>query len=140
MPGFKDLLVYRKAFKLAMEIFELSKQFPPEERYALVSQIRRSSRSVCSNLAEGYRKRRYQAHFLSKVSDADMENSETQVWLDFAFACGYIDRRTLNRLSEEARGIGCLLGDMLRHPEKYSDRDENTSREERREPDFGMKP
>ena len=121
MAGFKDLLVYQKAFRLAMEIFELSKGFPREERYALVSQIRRSSRSVCSNLAEGYRKRCYQAHFISKVSDADMENSETQVWLDFAFACGYIDRDTLGRLSAESQEIGRLLSDMLRHPRKYTD-------------------
>ena len=73
-----------------MEIFEISKNFPAEEKYSLTDQIRRSSRSVCSNLAEGYRKRQYPAHFISKVSDADMENSETQAWLDFAYKCGYL--------------------------------------------------
>lgn len=119
MAGFKDLVVYQKAFDLAMEIFEISKGFPREERYALVSQIRRSSRSVCSNLAEGYRKRRYSAHFVSKVSDADMENSETQVWIDFAHACGYIDEATRDRLTKTTEEIGRLLNDMLRHPRKY---------------------
>ena len=119
MAGFKDLVVYQKAFDLAMEIFEISKGFPREERYALVSQIRRSSRSVCSNLAEGYRKRRYSAHFVSKVSDADMENSETQVWTDFAHACGYIDEATRDRLTKTTEEIGRLLNDMLRHPRKY---------------------
>ncbi len=119
MAGFKDLVVYQKAFDLAMEIFEISKGFPREERYALVSQIRRSSRSVCSNLAEGYRKRRYSAHFVSKVSDADMENSETQVWIDFAHACGYIDETTRDRLTKTTEEIGRLLNDMLRHPRKY---------------------
>jgi four helix bundle protein len=84
MAGFKDLIVYQKAFSLAMEIFEISKRFPKEEKYSLTDQIRRSSRSVCSNLAESYRKRRYPAHFLSKLTDSDMENSETDVWLEFS--------------------------------------------------------
>ena len=88
--SFKDLLVYQKTFELAMEIYHVSKSFPVEEKYSLTDQIRRASRSVCSNLAESYRKRQYEAHFVSKVSDADMENSETQVWLDFAFECKYI--------------------------------------------------
>ena len=79
MKSFRDLKVYHKAFALAMEIFEITKIFPSEEKYSLISQIRRSSRSVCSSIAEGYRKRLYQAHFVSKNSDADMENSETQV-------------------------------------------------------------
>ncbi len=79
MGTLKDLQVYKKAFNAAMEIFQISKDFPPEEKYSLTDQIRRSSRSVCVNLAEGYRKRRYPAHFISKLSDADMENSETQV-------------------------------------------------------------
>jgi len=90
MAGFKDLIVYQKAFSLAMEIFEISKRFPKEEKYSLTDQIRRSSRSVCSNLAESYRKRRYPAHFLSKLTDSDMENSETDVWLEFSLACNYI--------------------------------------------------
>ena len=90
MGDFKDLKVYQKAFKLAMEIFEVTKKFPIEEKYGLTSQVRNSSRSVCSNLAEAYRKRQYPAYFCSKISDADMENSETQVWFDFALASSYI--------------------------------------------------
>ena len=87
---FREMTVYKKAFKLSMEVFEKSKQFPTEERYALSSQIRRSSRSVCSNIAEAYRKRMYESHFISKSSDADMENSEMMVWFDFALSCKYI--------------------------------------------------
>ena len=87
MGTFKDLIVYKKAFALAMEIFEMTKSFPKEEKYSLIDQIRRSSRSVCANLGEGYRKRRYVAHFVAKTTDSDMENTETQVWLDFSLAC-----------------------------------------------------
>lgn len=88
--GFKTLLAYQKGFDLAMEIFHLSKSFPVEERFALTSQIVRSSRSVCSAVAEAYRKRQYVKHFKSKLSDADSENSETQLWLEFAVSCKYI--------------------------------------------------
>jgi four helix bundle protein len=84
MGSFTDLIVYQKAFSLVMEIFEISKRFPKEERYSLTDQIRRSSRSVCSNLAESYRKRLYPAYFMSKLTDSDMENSETDVWLQFS--------------------------------------------------------
>jgi four helix bundle protein len=84
MGSFRDLLVYKKAFALAREIFEMTKGFPKEETYSSSDQIRRSSRSVCSGIAEGYRKRRYQAHFISKMTDSDIENSETGVWLDFS--------------------------------------------------------
>jgi len=93
MGSFRDLIVYQKAFKLAMDIFKLTKDFPVEEKYGLTSQIRNSSRSVCSSIAEGYRKRQYPAHFISKISDADMENGETQVWLDFSLSCKYINRK-----------------------------------------------
>lgn len=88
--SFRDLTVYKKAFQLAMEIFEITKKFPSEEKFALVDQLRRSSRSVCRAIAEGHRKRQYPKHFSSKMSDADMENSETQVSLEFALACIYI--------------------------------------------------
>lgn len=88
--SFKTLLAYQKGFTLAMEIFQLTKTFPKEELFSLTSQIVRSSRSVCSNISEGYRKRQYEKHFKSKMSDADSENSETQLWLDFALACEYI--------------------------------------------------
>jgi four helix bundle protein len=116
---FKDLLVYKKGFALAMEIFHITKKFPPEEKYGLTNQIRKSSRSVCSNLGEGYRKRRYEAHFISKVSDADMENSETQVWLDFSLACEYISKEIYHDLTTKSEEIGRLLNDMIIHPEKY---------------------
>ena len=88
--GYKDLIVYRKAFALAMKVFHLTKKFPKEERYLLIDQFRRSSRSVCSCLAEAYRKRKYQPYFVNKITDADAENSETEVWIDFAYACEYI--------------------------------------------------
>src|SRR5580765_5998776 len=87
-----DLDVYQKAFEMAMEIFELSKGFPREETYSLTDQIRRSSRSVCANLAEAWRKRRYQAAFISKLSDSEGEAAETQVWIEFAVKCGYLNR------------------------------------------------
>jgi len=117
--GFKDLIVYRKAFKLAMEIFEISKTFPKEELYGLTTQIRKSSRSVCSCIAEAYRKRQYEPHFKSKSSDADMENSETQVWLDFSIACKYISQEKYKDLTEKSKEIGRMINDMIQHPEKY---------------------
>jgi four helix bundle protein len=113
------LKVYAKAFELAMEIFKLSLNFPSDEKFGLTSQIRRSSRSVCSNIAEGYRKRRYKAHFISKVTDADMENSETLVWIDFSISCGYIDKDTKDKLVQKAEEIGKLLCFMINNPEKF---------------------
>lgn len=117
--SFRDLTVYKKAFELAMEIFELSKSFPKEERYSLTDQIRRSSRAVCSCLAEAYRKRNYQAYFVSKASDADMENSETQAWLDFAKACNYLDETVYNDLISKSEEVGKMLNHMVENPEKY---------------------
>ncbi len=96
---FRDLIVYRKAFKLAMLVFHISKKFPVEEKYALTDQLRRSSRSVCANIAEGYRKRQYPKHFTAKISDADMENSESIVWLDFALACKYIEKEERDKFT-----------------------------------------
>lgn len=119
MGTFKDLTAYRKAFDTAMEIFEISKRFPKEEVYSLTDQVRRSSRSVCVNRGEGYRKRLYPKHFVSKVSDADMENSETSIWLDFALACKYLDEETHTRLQTLNKEVGKLLGHMLKYPEKY---------------------
>lgn len=118
--SFKDLTVYKKAFALAMEIFEVTKTFPKEEMYSLTDQIRRSSRSVASCIAEAYRKRDYQAYFISKSSDADMENSETRVWLDFSEACKYIDLKTKTRLEDQALEVGKLLNHMIEFPEKYT--------------------
>lgn len=99
--SFKTLLAYQKGFTLAMEIFQLSKSFPKEELFSLTSQIIRSSRSVCANISEGYRKRQYEKHFKSKISDADSENSETQLWLDFALACEYISEEKKNRFTKQ---------------------------------------
>ncbi|WP_029633670.1 four helix bundle protein [[Scytonema hofmanni] UTEX B 1581] len=87
----KDLVVYKMAFDSAMKIFEISKQFPVEERYSLTDQIRRSSRSICANFAEGWRKRRYQAAFVAKLSDCEAESAETQTWIEFAVKCNYMD-------------------------------------------------
>ncbi|MDX5338944.1 MAG: four helix bundle protein [Cyclobacteriaceae bacterium] len=115
----RKLKVFKLAFDLAMEIFHLSKNFPSEEKFSLIDQIRRSSRSVCSNLGESYRKKQYPKHFVSKVSDADMENSETQVWLLFALTCGYIPNEIYEILISKSEEIGRLLGHMINHPEKY---------------------
>jgi len=119
MGSFKDLIVYKKAFDQAMEIFVVTKSFPQDEKYSLIDQIRKSSRSVCACLAESYRKRRYQAHFISKVTDSDMENSETQVWLDFSLACKYINDETYKSMIALNQEIGRLLQNMIDNPEKY---------------------
>jgi four helix bundle protein len=116
---FKDLKVYRMAYKAAMAIFELSKGFPQEEKYALVDQIRRSCRSVCANIAEGYRKRTYPRHFAMKMTDADAEASETMVWLDFAKDCDYIDSMTHETILHQYDEIGRMLGGMANNPEKF---------------------
>ncbi|WP_113924390.1 four helix bundle protein [Cognataquiflexum aquatile] len=116
---FRDLLAFQKAYSLAMEIFEVSKLFPKEEKYSLIDQIRRSSRSVCINISEGYRKRMYPLHFASKMSDADMENSETVVWLEFAFSCKYLEEKTYKQLVLKNQEIGKLLNYMIQNPEKF---------------------
>ena len=115
----KELKVYKAAYELSMEIFEISKKWPPEERYSLIDQIRRSSRSVCSNLREAWAKRRYEAHFISKLTDADGENSETDTWLDFAKDCGYIPNEDHGRLTIECKGVGAMLGNMLKNPTTF---------------------
>ena len=116
---FKQLLAYKKAFDLSMIIFIMSKSFPKEETYSLTDQIRRSSRSVCANISEAYRKRRYPKHFVSKLTDADGENSETNTWLDFALACEYISREDHSKCIEEGKEIGKLINYMINNPEKF---------------------
>ncbi|WP_425639592.1 four helix bundle protein [Algoriphagus yeomjeoni] len=116
---FRDLLAYKKGFQLAMNIYEISKGFPSEEKYSLIDQIRRSSRFTCANIGEGYRKRRYPSHFISKLSDADMENTETQVWVEFSFACGYISESTKTVWEHDSLEIGKLIGYMIANPEKF---------------------
>ena len=115
----KDLKVYQEAYSLAMEVFEISKEWPSEEKYSLTNQIRRSSRSVCANLREAWSKRRYEAHFISKLTDADGENSETDTWLDFAKDCGYLSIADHDRLTEKCRSVGKMLGSMLKNPESF---------------------
>jgi four helix bundle protein len=115
----KDLEVYKLAYQLAMRVFELSKGFPLDERYALKSQILRSSRSVCLNLREAWAKRRYEAHFVSKLTDCDGENSETESSLDFALDCGYIGKEQHKSAVELCLRIGRMLGGMLAKPESF---------------------
>ncbi len=115
----KELEVYRKAYLLAMRIFELSKTFPPEERFALTSQIRRSSRSICLNLREAWAKRRYEAHFVSKLTDCDGENSETDSSLDFARGCEYISAADHKALTSLCQEVGRMLGRMIRAPSSF---------------------
>ncbi len=119
MYKFKELKVYQLAFKQAIEIFQLSAKFPKDETYSLTSQIRRSSRSVCANLAEAYRKRKYPAHFSLKLTDSDAENSETSVWIDFAEEHKYLPLEVIKQLQELNIEIGRLLGFMILHPEKF---------------------
>ena len=116
---FTELIAYKKAFELAMEIFDLSKSFPVSEKYSLTDQIRRSSRAICANIAEGYRKRRYSAHFILKLTDSDAENSETQVWLAFAVACHYISAEQQTHLRDKSHEVGRLLAYMINNPTKF---------------------
>ena len=115
----KDLEVYKKAYRLAMTVFELSKGFPAEERFALTGQIRRSSRSVCLNLRESWAKRRYEAHFVSKLTDCDGENSETDSSLDFARDCGYVTEAQHRELTGLCSEVGRMLGSMIGNPESF---------------------
>jgi four helix bundle protein len=116
---FQDLLAYQKAFALAMKIFEISKVFPSEEKFSLTDQIRRSSRSVAANMAEAYRKRVYPKHFHSKLTDSDAENSETQVWLEFALNCKYITLEEYTVLVAESNEVGRLLNYMILNPSRF---------------------
>ena len=111
--------VYQLAYKLAMEIFDESKEFLKEERYSLIDQIRRSSRSVAANIAEGFRKRQYPSMFVSKLADADGEATETQVWIDFAHGCGYLSEKRYEQLRKGYEELGRMLGSMMAHPEKF---------------------
>jgi len=115
----KDLKVYQLSFEAGMKIFNLSKTFPKEEMYSLTDQIRRSSRSVTGNIAEAYRKRRYQKSFISKLNDAESEAAETQVWLDYAYECGYLDKNTQNELFDIYDHVISMLVTMSQKPEKW---------------------
>ena len=115
----RDLDVYRRAFAMGMRVFELSRRFPRDENFSLTDQGRRSSRSVCANLAEAWRKRRYEAAFISKLSDAETEAAETQVWLEFARHCGYIDAPTFMEMDDAYEGIISSIVHMINHPEAW---------------------
>lgn len=119
LKGHRDMKVYQLAYQLAMEIFEASKSFPKEEKYSLTDQIRRSSRSVAANIAEGFRKRQYPKMFLSKLADADGEATETQVWLDFARDCKYLDPKQQAGLQQRYEEVGRMIGKMMSMPEKF---------------------
>jgi four helix bundle protein len=116
----RELDVYKLAFKTAVEIYHLSKSFPKEETYSLTDQIRRSSRSVCANIAEAFRKRKYPKHFVSKLSDSEAEASETQVWLDFALEFNYINQEQFDYLDESCNKVIGKLVNMANQPEKWS--------------------
>jgi four helix bundle protein len=116
---FRDLEVYKRAFDAAMNIFHRTKEFPPEEKFSLVDQIRRSSRSVCANLAEGWRKRRYLAVFKNKITDSMQEASETQCWLEFSLTCGYISRSIFDELDDEYEQIIAMLNSMEMNAQKF---------------------
>jgi four helix bundle protein len=115
----KELRVYQAAYALAMEIFRISKNWPVEERYSLTDQVRRSSRGVCACLREVWAKRRYEAYFISKLTDADGENSETDTWLDFAMHCGYLSPEDHGRLTNQCREVGAMFGAMIKDPSSF---------------------
>jgi four helix bundle protein len=119
LRGHRDLKVYQLAYQLAMEVFEVSKVFPKEERYSLVDQMRRSSRSVAANIAEGFRRRQYLRMFVSKLADADAEATETQVWLDFALDCGYLSKDRRDQLIIGYEEVGRMLSSRMANPEKF---------------------
>jgi four helix bundle protein len=118
--SYRELDVYQTAFDGAMRLFQLTKQFPVEERYSMVDQMRRSSRSVCANIGEAWRKRRYKAHFVSKLSDAESEASETQVWLEFALHCGYLNKVQFDELDDIYDKVIAQLVRMLSAPEQWT--------------------
>ena len=119
MGDYRKLLAYQKAFALAMEIYELTKIFPPEEKYSLTSQIRKSSRSVCTNIVEAYKRRRYKDYFISKLNDSETENAETQVWLDFALACNYVPKERHQELTAKNNEVAKLIWYMMNNPGKF---------------------
>jgi four helix bundle protein len=120
IKGYKELRVYQAAIEAAMSIFDLTKHFPPEEKYSMVDQMRRSSRSVCANIAEAWRKRRYPAHFVSKLSDSESEAEETRVWIELARRCGYLRKERADELDDCYDKILGQLVLMINSPEKWS--------------------
>ena len=120
MGDYKDLIVFQKAYKLAMDIFEASKRFPPEEKYSLTDQIRRASRSVCANLVEAYRRRKYRPYFISKLTDSETENAETRVWLDFSKDCKYLSIEQYGDFTFRNDEVGKMIWNMIQNPDKFT--------------------
>ncbi len=119
MGRYNDLIAFKKGYELAMELFEISRRFPADERYSLIDQIQRSSRSVCSNIVEAYRRRRYKNYFISKLCDAETENAEIQVWLDFSFTCNYINKEEYVKLTGKNNEVGKLIWFMINNADKF---------------------
>lgn len=120
LRGHRDLKVYQLAYQLAMDVYRLSRTFPREEVYSLTDQIRRSSRSVAANIAEGFRKRRYPNMFVNKLTDCDAEATETQVWIDFALDCGYLSQENHDRLLGGYEEVGRMLSGMMADPTRFA--------------------
>lgn len=120
MGNYKELFAFKKAYELAMEIFMITKIFSSEEKYSLIDQIRRSSRSVCTNIVEAYRRRRYKDYFISKLNDSETENAETQVWLDFSKDCKYLTLDDYEKLTSLNTEVGKLIWYMINNPDKFS--------------------
>ena len=116
---YRTLLGYQKAFSLAMKIYHASKKFPAEEKFGLISQIRNSSRSVCVNIVEAYKRRRYKDYYISKLNDSETENAETQVWLDFSLACKYFMEQEYQELKSENDEVAKLVLYMINNPDKF---------------------
>lgn len=119
MGTYRDLIAYQKAYKLAMDLFERTKTFPAEEKYSLTQQMRKSSRSVCANLVESYRRRKYKAHFVSKLTDSLTENTETQLWLDFSIDCKYFEAEEYKDFAARNEEVGRILWYMIENPDKF---------------------
>lgn len=121
-PGYKELRVYQLAYELSLTIYKITKTFPKEEQYSLTDQIRRSSRSVCANIGEGYRKRQYPRNFAKKLSDSNGEASETQIWLDYSKDFGFISEEVHEELYSKYDSVGNMLGTMIANPERFKPR------------------
>lgn len=127
--SFRELVVYQETRKLALDIFEQTKGFPKEETYALTDQVRRSSRSIGAQIAEAWAKRRYERHFISKLTDADGELQETQHWIGIAYDCGYWDQAVAGPLREHCQKIGRLLGSMIDKADQFCNTGSQSLRE-----------
>lgn len=119
MGDYRTLLAYQKAFKVAMRIYHITKTFPSEEKFGLIAQIRNSSRSVCVNIVEAYKRRRYKQYYISKLNDSETENAETQVWLDFSLACQYFAEQDYHDVKSENDEVAKLVLFMINNPEKF---------------------